>query len=417
LSDSAIRIRDLSKRYRLGSSSAGTTFREALVGAFSSLWHRPSVRGTEEDLWALRGVSLDVRHGDVVGIIGHNGAGKSTLLKILSRITEPSAGHAEIEGRIGSLLEVGTGFHSELTGRENIYLNGALLGMSRAQVRRVFDQIVAFSEVERFLDTPVKRYSSGMYMRLAFAVAAHLDTEVLLVDEVLAVGDVAFQRKCLAHMGNIAMGGRTILFVSHNMSAINALCRRCILLKQGEVEMDGAASDVTARYETELLSGSGGPSDLRHSNRRGSGQARFEAIDLSYQSADGGAADALFPGASLHVTLTIGAHAKLPPSNVAVILYDLNGYRLVDVNTALRGTYLSLEEGQRAKVHFCLSDVLLKPGSYRIGLWLGVGRVEEIDSVDAAATLNVVPSPGPTATTEVFPGPYQCRFQASLEPA
>ena len=202
----------------------------------------------DTDLWALRDVSFDVKRGEVVGIIGRNGAGKSTLLKILSRITEPTSGLAEIHGRVGSLLEVGTGFHPELTGRENIYLNGAILGMRRTEIDRQFDEIVAFAEIERFLDTPVKRYSSGMYVRLAFAVAAHLEPEILLVDEVLAVGDMAFQKKCLAKMKDVAQLGRTILFVSHNMQAIQQLCQRTILLKQGQISFSGRSTDAILRY-------------------------------------------------------------------------------------------------------------------------------------------------------------------------
>ena len=205
--------------------------------------------GESEEFWALKDVNFEVKRGEVVGIIGRNGAGKSTLLKILSRITEPSDGRVEIKGRVASLLEVGTGFHPELTGRENIYLNGAILGMTRAEIRRKFDEIVAFAEVERFLDTPVKRYSSGMYVRLAFAVAAHLEPEILIVDEVLAVGDAEFQKKCLGKMKKAAAGqGRTVLFVSHSMSAVSALCHRGIVLHRGRLLFDGLVEDALARY-------------------------------------------------------------------------------------------------------------------------------------------------------------------------
>ncbi|MCA9896469.1 MAG: ABC transporter ATP-binding protein, partial [Anaerolineae bacterium] len=200
------------------------------------------------NLWALKDVSFEVKRGEVVGIVGRNGAGKSTLLKILSRITEPTSGHAEIHGRVGSLLEVGTGFHPELTGRENIYMNGAILGMRRSEIDRQFDEIVAFAEIERFLDTPVKRYSSGMHVRLAFAVAAHLEPEILLVDEVLAVGDVEFQRKCLGKMEDVAQGGRTVIFVSHNMAAVKDLCQRAFLLKEGELEFVGSVDATIRRY-------------------------------------------------------------------------------------------------------------------------------------------------------------------------
>ncbi len=228
-------------------------------------FQRSSV-SSSEDFWALRDVSFEVRRGDVVGIIGRNGAGKSTLLKILSRITEPTTGRVEIDGRVASLLEVGTGFHPELTGRENIYLNGAILGMRRAEIKRKFDEIVAFAEVEKFLDTPVKHYSSGMYVRLAFAVAAHLEPEILIVDEVLAVGDAQFQKKCLGKMGEVAKGGRTVLFVSHNMAAVQGLCNRAILLDHGTLALDSDVQHVILHYGNldSSLSGTGTAGHLRN---------------------------------------------------------------------------------------------------------------------------------------------------------
>jgi len=253
----AIRVESVGKRYRIGLAPRRyRTLRESLTSSLGDAmrWIARSGRGADgrrEDsssIWALREVSFDVRQGEIVGIIGRNGAGKSTLLKILSRITEPTKGRVRIAGRIGSLLEVGTGFHPELTGRENIYLNGAILGMRRDEIQRRFDEIVAFSEVEQFMDTPVKRYSSGMYLRLAFAVAAHLDPEILLVDEVLAVGDQRFQQKCIGKMESAGSEGRTVLFVSHNMPAIARLCERTILLDKGEVIADGPTGTVVARY-------------------------------------------------------------------------------------------------------------------------------------------------------------------------
>lgn len=242
--DVVIRAEGLGKKYAIGHQSAdqSATFRDAMVRAGGNflrttrdiLRGKPIVAGDEiEEFWALKDVDFEIRRGDVVGIIGRNGAGKSTLLKILSRITEPSEGRVEIKGRVASLLEVGTGFHPELSGRENVYLNGAILGMSRAEIRRKFDEIVAFAEIEKFLDTPVKRYSSGMYVRLAFAVAAHLEPEILVVDEVLAVGDAEFQKKCLGKMQDVAGEGRTVLFVSHNMGVVQQLCSRGMYLKQG----------------------------------------------------------------------------------------------------------------------------------------------------------------------------------------
>jgi lipopolysaccharide transport system ATP-binding protein len=263
MSDIIIRAENLSKQYRIGGLKKYNTLRDTLVGSFTAPLRRASklLRGQatgaaelDETLWALNGVSFEIKRGELVGIIGRNGAGKSTLLKILSRITEPTHGFAEIRGRVGSLLEVGTGFHQELTGRENIFLNGAILGMRRYEIESKFDEIVAFAEVERFIDTPVKHYSSGMYLRLAFAVAAHLEPEILLVDEVLAVGDARFQKKCLSKMQDVGEQGRTVLFVSHNMPAITRLCERTILLDEGKVIADGPSHEVVSTYLNSGLS-------------------------------------------------------------------------------------------------------------------------------------------------------------------
>lgn len=266
MTEPAISIRNLSKCYKLGSIG-----RHTLVDEVTHLWHK--IRGRDprqhmgkightaaearrvaseqesaQEFWALKDVSFDVHFGEVIGIIGRNGAGKSTLLKILTRITEPTVGEAVVNGRVGSLLEVGTGFHPELTGRENVYMNGTILGMKMREIDAKFDEIVAFSEIEQFIDTPVKRYSSGMYVRLAFAVAAHLDPEILLVDEVLAVGDAAFQKKCMGKMGDVAKAGRTVMFVSHNMTSLLNLCSHGVLLKEGAVEMSGEVEEVVSRY-------------------------------------------------------------------------------------------------------------------------------------------------------------------------
>ncbi len=249
-----IQVEKLCKQYRLGSSAPYHRISDVVLGAATlslraaaSLWRKPVAEDSPSHFWALKDVSFDVQPGEVLGVIGRNGAGKSTLLKILSRITEPTSGRVVMRGRVGSLLEVGTGFHPELSGRENIYLSGAVLGMRTAEIKHKFDEIVAFAEVEKFLDTPVKHYSSGMYMRLAFAVAAHLDPEILLIDEVLAVGDAQFQKKCLGKMSEVAQGGRTVLFVSHNMNAIKSLCGQALLLKDGTSVKHGAA-DLVVKY-------------------------------------------------------------------------------------------------------------------------------------------------------------------------
>lgn len=255
MTELAIKVEKISKRYTIGSMVGQKTFRETINDTVAAPFRRmrsalrgQAAMGNTQEFWALRDVSFNVNRGEVVGIIGRNGAGKSTLLKVLSRITEPTAGYAEVHGRVGTLLEVGTGFHPELTGRENVYLNGTILGMSRSEISRKFDEIVAFAEVEQFIDTMVKHYSSGMYLRLAFAVAAHLEPEILIVDEVLAVGDAQFQKKCLGKMGEIADQGRTVLFVSHDLTAINSLCQRVIWLDKGCVREIGSTRAVVANY-------------------------------------------------------------------------------------------------------------------------------------------------------------------------
>jgi lipopolysaccharide transport system ATP-binding protein len=250
MSDTAIQVQQLGKSYRITHSARSSykTIQEDVLGLIKRPFQRSSGSSRRETFWALQDVSFEVKHGEVLGIIGQNGAGKSTLLKILSRITKPTTGSADIYGRVGSLLEVGTGFHPELTGRENIFLNGAILGMTRREIQRRFDEIVAFAEIEQFLDTPAKRYSSGMYMRLAFAVAAHLDPEILVVDEVLAVGDAEFQKKSLGKMSEVAKGGRTVLFVSHNMDAVLNLCQRAIVLERGKIVTNALVLDAVQKY-------------------------------------------------------------------------------------------------------------------------------------------------------------------------
>jgi lipopolysaccharide transport system ATP-binding protein len=277
----AICAEHLSKVYDIGArQERHNTLRDRLSSGLRSLTRWNSRPAANNKFWALRDVSFDVPRGEIVGFVGRNGAGKSTLLKLLSRITDPTDGMARIYGRVGSLLEVGTGFHSELTGRENIYLSGAILGMSKGEIDRKLEQIIDFAEIEKFVDTPVKRYSSGMYVRLAFAVAAHLETEILLVDEVLAVGDAAFQKKCLGQMGEVAnKEGRTVLFVSHNMAMIHNLCQRVIWLKDGRIARDGAPSDVISSYLAELSQMSSTP--LAHrTDRQGRDDVRAVAVEL-----------------------------------------------------------------------------------------------------------------------------------------
>jgi len=334
MSDVVISVESLSKRYLVGHNTAQTEhrpdFRELISRNVSSLARktrdvfsgRPIVQGDDvEEFWALNDVSFEVKQGERLGIIGRNGAGKSTLLKILSRITEPTKGRIRITGRVASLLEVGTGFHPELSGRENIYLNGAILGMSRAEVHRKFDEIVAFADVERFLDTPVKRYSSGMYVRLAFAVAAHLEPEILIVDEVLAVGDAQFQKKCLDVMRQSSTQGRTVLFVSHNVNAIMRLCDRCILLRNGALISDGSCPDIVNQYNVQL--GADVPSNhLRDT------QSHLAIVHCSLRCDDDTNLNAAYSNESC--TIEVSLHNPGPPvlTSLGIAVNQRNGERL-----------------------------------------------------------------------------------------
>jgi len=325
MTDTIIEVDDLGKRYRIGAlekpRTRGQEIRRLASAPFD--WLARSLRPAtdEETLWALRHVSFQVRRGEVVGIIGRNGAGKSTLLKILSRITEPSEGRAVIRGRVGSLLEVGTGFHPELTGRENIYLNGAILGMKRLEIVRKFDEIVAFAEVGKFIDTPVKHYSSGMYVRLAFAVAAHLEPEILIVDEVLAVGDEQFQKKCLGKMENAASEGRTVLFVSHNMAAIRALCGKAYWLDQGRTAQIGETAAVVDQYMKTTLQEADRPLTDR-TDRRGDGSVRFTSITLKAVTPAG---ESAVVAADDRIRIRLGYRASKAPGALRFLI-SINDY-------------------------------------------------------------------------------------------
>jgi lipopolysaccharide transport system ATP-binding protein len=317
-----IQVKDLGKEYRIGASdSAYSTLRETLANTATSFW-KPK-RGKSKKIWALSDVSFEVGAGEVVGVIGRNGAGKTTLLKILSRITEPTTGRVELRGRVGSLLEVGTGFHPELTGRENIYLNGSILGMRREEIERRFDEIVAFAEVTEFIDTPVKRYSSGMYLRLAFAVAAHLETEILLVDEVLAVGDVQFQKKCMGKIEQVAGQGRTVLFVSHNMPAVQRLCTRGILLSGGTIVHDGNVRPVIQEYLTLDLGQAGERTWPDNESAPGDSVARMRAVRALNLSGEVSSEFSVRDDWYLEVEFAVLSPGY--PINVNIFLYDESG--------------------------------------------------------------------------------------------
>lgn len=375
MNDVVIRVEDLGKRYRISGPSANyDTLRDTVAGAVRAPIHalrRRGARHDSEEFWALREISFEVKRGEVLGIIGRNGAGKSTLLKILSRVTRPSAGWADVCGRVGSLLEVGTGFHPELSGRENIYLNAAILGMKRNEVRRKFDVIVDFAGIGPFLDTPVKRYSSGMYMRLAFSIAAHLEPEILIVDEVLAVGDAEFQEKCLGKMRGIAESdGRTILFVSHNMDAIQHLCSRCILLDHGQIADAGDCRSTVAHYLS-MSREQARPDDWidisAHTGRSGTGEARFVAV--RYRSDLNSVDFQPYPSGPLDIELAVESDTARSIGSLAVTITDRSGTKLINADTVLRHLNVDLKPGVNL-VKVRIQEVNLNPGIYRLGLWL-----------------------------------------------
>lgn len=374
MSDIAIRVENLTKKFFLGERVGIKTFREAiqdLVTAPFRVWKKNGANGeekidTDREIWALKSVSFEVKHGEVLGIIGPNGAGKSTLLKILSRITEPTGGYAEIRGRVGSLLEVGTGFHPELTGRENVYLNGAILGMSKAEIRRKFDDIVSFAGVEKFIDTPVKRYSSGMQVRLAFAVAAHLDPEILIIDEVLAVGDAEFQKRCLGKMNEVARSGRTVLFVSHNMAAVEALCERGILLRGGRVVLDGPA-DLAVQNHLDANYPSQGEFDLSHAQRPSHLKPLIKKLRLA--DANHRSTGVHRFGNDLHIELELETTETINHAHFNVRILTLLGQRVVTWSS-LYSSPRGLEIKPASVFRLTLEELRLAPGQYRLSVYV-----------------------------------------------
>ena len=395
MSDTAIGTSNLGKRYRLGlhRRRGYGTLRESLIDAAENLFRRGRRNDAASDVdaattfWALRDLNLTVRHGEVLGLIGHNGAGKTTLLKILSRITEPSAGWADVYGRVGSLLEVGTGFHPELTGRENIFLNGAILGMRRSEIRARYDEIVAFAEIERFLDTPVKRYSSGMSVRLAFAVASHLDPEILLVDEVLAVGDAAFQRKSLGKMDEVAKQGRTVIFVSHNLALIQALCQRGLLLENGRVVVDAPAGEAIDRY-LRGLEQAASVDLLERTDRdtRGWDESLVRAIEI--RDADGGESHAVVAGRPLRIIVHVTA--VLPMMECRLTIANSLGQPITTLDSEVSAP-ADVRDGDLGTSVECDIDALpLMPGRYRIDVLLK-GKRQIQDGLLGAAFFDVEP--------------------------
>jgi len=416
-----IEVREIGKQYRLGVGGARhNTLRDAVAGAgrgaaraLRSLVDRGLPFG-QPTFWALRDITFDVERGEVLGVIGPNGSGKSTLLKILSRITEPTQGSAIIRGRVGSLLEVGTGFHSELTGRENTYLSGAILGMSRSEIARKFDEIVGFAEMERFIDTPVKHYSSGMYLRLAFAVAAHLEPEILIVDEVLAVGDASFQRKCLGKMDAVARGGRTVIFVSHNMEAVRRLCSRALYLREGSLVDSGAVAPVITRYlsgQRDRLPAQKWVS-LESASRTGNGQVRFAAARYSSLCAE--RAYALYPCGPAKFDLVIHSDVQREIPSVAVNFRSEDGHKLVNADTLSLGESIRVESGFN-RLHLNIAELYLVPGVYTVGLWTADAYGDAYDRVESAFDLEILPdAPQRLGGIVTSGGWVPCRFEIGM---
>ncbi|MBD2297307.1 ABC transporter ATP-binding protein [Nostoc sp. FACHB-190] len=392
MSDTVIQVENLGKKYIIGHQTQEkyTALRDVIAngakGLFKSFQDQKfKPANYQEEFWALKDVSFEIKQGDRVGIIGRNGAGKSTLLKILSRITEPTQGNIKIKGRVASLLEVGTGFHPELTGRENIYLNGAILGMSKAEIKRKFDEIVAFAEVEKFLDTPVKRYSSGMYVRLAFAVAAHLEPEILIVDEVLAVGDVQFQKKCLGKMEEVGKEGRTILFVSHNIGVVQTLCNRGIFLQKGSVDTNDSSYVAITSY-LKSLEASVTENLLDRIDRRGKGLVKLSHIQIT--TGDDYSSTKLSTGRPARFVFYL-TDIK-PKLSCIFTLYDQYGQPVINFNSKIHGTQ-DLTDSQIGKACICEIDELgLLPGRYRMNVAiLSDGELQ--DAIDAVTVIDVEP--------------------------
>ncbi len=401
MSETVIKVEGLGKKYIIGHQGKGgyKTFRDQIGDSFKTvfsktkkmLWGQMLVEGDEmEDFWALKDINFELKQGETFGIIGHNGAGKSTLLKILSRITEPTTGRVTLKGRVASLLEVGTGFHPELTGRENIFLNGAILGMSRAEIKRKFDEIVDFSGVEKFLDTPVKRYSSGMYVRLAFSVAAHLEPEILIVDEVLAVGDAEFQKKCLGRMRDVSVNdGRTVLFVSHNIAAVSALCTRALLLNKGKIEAQGAVDDVLKKYLQQKKIDTNGWVVFTGSEPERFGEKQSAKwISLQLINGDGDITEQFVMGEKMIIQLELDVLKPSDDFEIGVAIGNLHEVYLHYFVSPWEG-FTSLPDKGRTTLEVEVPQVQLFPGDYIITIWICVRGAYYDDAIHNACNFRV----------------------------
>ena len=393
MSQDAIVVDDLSKSYRIGWQNQAQSFREVMIETAKGPVRRLLGRGRSSKdeknvFWALRHVSFSIPPGEVIGIIGHNGAGKSTLLKVLSRITEPTEGTARIRGRVASLLEVGTGFHHELTGRENVYLNGSILGMRKVEIDRKFDEIVAFSEVGKFLDTPVKHYSSGMYVRLAFAVAAHLDPEILIIDEVLSVGDASFQRKCLGKMKEVSGTGRTVLFVSHNLTTVSSLCERAIWMDHGRPLMDGPAGEVVQRYLMDTTN-QDSVFDLV-TVKRPAGMV-YDHLRLTRLTFNGGAE--IRHGMPLTAEIEYTTSGDAESIAFGFCFSSLEGGKILIIDSDIPGDRFEIPSGVRGRVTLRAGELQLQPGRYILDVYARTGDVWHVDKCPNLAQVEVLPGP------------------------
>lgn len=418
-----ISVENLGKRYRIGlMPQKYQTLSEKVMDALRAPWRavrrsQPATSDSADTIWALRDVSFTVEEGQVLGIIGRNGAGKSTLLKILSRITEPTTGQVTLRGRVGSLLEVGTGFHPELTGRENIFLNGAILGMKRAEIERKFDEIVAFSEVEQFIDTPVKRYSSGMYLRLAFAVAAHLEPEILVVDEVLAVGDAEFQRKCIGKMSDVAQAGRTVLFVSHNMSAILRLTQETILLEKGRLKMRGPSAEVVDAY---LSAGNASAGErIWEEDEVPAEAAPFRPIALRVRDAKGAVSETVRSVEPFFIEMEYELTAPITGLRVGIYLTTARGdqvFTSFDTDDQKRFEKYEARPAGRYISRCIIPPDLLNGGRYTLGVNASTYRVRRYFMEEQALNFNVDTSGAPGMQwSEARPGVLRPRFEWEIE--
>jgi lipopolysaccharide transport system ATP-binding protein len=415
--NAVIKAENLGKKYIIGHQKQryGATLRDTMTHTARGIWQRmrhplsPNRESIDlEELWALKGVNFEVQQGERIGIIGANGAGKSTLLKVLSRITEPTTGKVRIKGRVSSLLEVGTGFHPELTGRENIFLNGAILGMTRQEVKGKFDEIVAFAELEKFLDTPVKRYSSGMYVRLAFAVAAHLEPEILIVDEVLAVGDAAFKKKCLGKMDDVARGGRTILLVSHNMAAVQNLCERILLIANGRIEIDGTSDEAISSYlQAQPYNGDSAQSLSVYR------QPGYEPIiqEIVLINGSGQVTDRVQSGGELTIQLEYSSPVRLRTPTFGIGVDTIEGQRLFFLQTKLQ--YGVLKELSECGVIRCRVPLLpLAPGTYSLSIGCSANG-KQLDRLERVVRFHVVETD--YYNTGFLPKPNQGRVLVGAE--